>query len=139
MIKRIMYFLLLSTSIVFLFLLFMKIGRCEEESYGFYGDNNIEGLLLLSCLILIINFIIFSIDGLILLIKKIMKREVNNSELYCLIGAILLFILWIIICKNYSNNGTCDTITGPADTGLFLAMLVSAIINFWKVKTLSKW
>ncbi|ESU22614.1 hypothetical protein FEDK69T_18700 [Flavobacterium enshiense DK69] len=134
-----MYYGLLSISIVFLLLLFAKIQQCEEESWGWEdSDNNIEVLLLLTGLFLFIEFIIFSIDGLILLIKKNRKKEVNNSELQCLSGSVLMLIFWVLILKKYINNGTCDIIIGPADTGLFLAMLASTIINFWKLKTLKK-
>lgn len=136
--KRILYAILLLVSVIFLPFLLQKIGQCEEESYGYYGSNNIEGLLILSGLFVLIEFVVFSIDNLILLIKKMIKREVNNSELFCLSGAIIMFVLWILIVRKYSGNETCDRIIGPADTGLFLAMLISAIINLWKVVSLKK-
>lgn len=136
--KRKLYTTLLVISVIFLPFLFQKIGQCEEESYGWYGENNIEGLLSLSGLFILVEFVIFSIDNLIILIKKMIKREVNNSELFCLIGAIIMFILWILVVGKYSGNGTCDLIIGPADTGLFLAMLIISIINLWKVKSIKK-
>ena len=42
-------------------LLLAKIGQCDEESYGWYGDNNIDDLLVFSGLFLIINFIVLFI------------------------------------------------------------------------------
>ena len=133
MTKKIIYLILLGTSIILLPYLYEKIDQCEEESYGYFGPNNILELLILSSLYILVEVIIFSIDNLILLTKKIMKKEVNDSELYCFIGAIVMFILWLLIIGQYNRNGTCDRIIGPADTGLFLAVLITAIINFWKV------
>ena len=136
MIKRILYQVRLTISIVLFLLLFAKIGQCEEESYGWYGNNNIEDLLLLSGLFLFIEFIIFIIDSIILLVKKFRKKEVNSSELKSLKRAVLIFIFWLFILIINSNNGSCDIIIGPADTGLCLAMLAITIINYWKLKSL---
>lgn len=134
--RKILYYALLIPSVLFFFFLLIHIGKCEEESYGDISSGNIIILLLLSVLFLVIELVVFSIDGLILLIKKIQKTDVNNSELYCLGVAFILFIIWFVILGNYSNNGTCDSIIGPADTGLFLAMGIAVIINFWKVNVI---
>lgn len=133
-----MYYTFLTISIVFLFFIYPKIDQCEEKSYGYYGSNNIEGLLASGFLFLILEFIIYSIGGLIILIKKLMKRDVNQSEFRCLVGTISLFFLWFFIYVTYSRNGKCDTIIGPADTGLFLAMLTSVFINLWKLLSITK-
>ena len=134
--KKILYSVLLAISSLFLLLLGLKIGQCESESYGWYGPNNIIDLLINSGLFLLIEFVVFAIDNIVLLIKKILKKEVNNSELYCLIGAFIMFFIWILLNRHYSNNGSCDLIIGPGDTGLFLAMLVTTFINIWKIRVI---
>ena len=134
--KKIMYSLLLAISSLFLLLLGLKIGQCESESYGWYGPNNIIDLLINSGLFLLVEFVVFAIDNIVLLIKKILKKELNNSELYCLIGAFIMFFIWVLLNRYYSNNGSCDLIIGPGDTGLFLAMLVTTIINIWKIRVI---
>lgn len=140
MMKKIMYNILLFVSIVLILLLNTKIGNCEEKIYNWhwYGSSNTLFIILLSGLFLFIEFIIYTIDGLMLLIYKITKAEVNNSELICLVGSVLIIIFWLFILGTYSNNGSCDVIIGPAETGLFLAMLASTIINFWKILSLKR-
>jgi len=82
--------------------------------------------------------IIYTIDGFILLINKTEESKVNNPELRCLVVAIFSSIVWFIIFIVISDNHRCDLIIGPADSGLFLAMLIAVLINIWKVKILNK-
>lgn len=135
--KKKLYYILLFTSVLFFYLLLIHIDTCEEEGYGdISSSKNITILLVLSVLFLLLELAVFSIDGLILLIKKLQKSGVNNSELYCLGVGFILLLMWIKIVANYSNNGTCDVIIGPADTGLILAMFIAVVINIWKVSVI---
>ena len=136
--KKILFLVLLAISSLFLLLLGLKIGQCESESYGWYGPNNIIDLLINSGLFLLVEFVVFSIDNIVLLIKKVLKKKLNNLELYCLIGAFIMLCIWIFLRRHYSNNGSCDLIIGPGDTGLFLAMLVATIINIWKLRVMKE-
>ena len=130
--KRKNYSILLGISFLLLFLLYETIDQCVE-SYDILNPNNILFIFGLGYIFILFEFIIFSIDNLKLLTKKIMKKEVRNSELYCFLGSIIMIVSWFSIIDKYNDNGTCDRIIGPADTGLFLAVLITAIINFWKV------
>ena len=78
--KKILYSILLAISSLFLLLLGLKIGQCESESYGWYGPNNIIDLLINSGLFLLVQFVVFAIDNIVKLIKKVLKKEINNSR-----------------------------------------------------------
>ncbi len=124
---------------VILFLpLLATIDQCEGESYGRMGGNEISNLLFFSALFLMLHFVIYLLDGIVLLTKKTFKKNVNNSELKFLIIPILILVLWFLVSARYSRNGKCDWIIGPADTGLCLAMLFSVLINYWKLQILKK-
>jgi hypothetical protein len=136
---RIRLFKILFWLSVILFLpLLATVDQCEGESYGRMGGNEISNLLIFSGFILLLHFVIYFLDGIVLLIKKIFKRRVNNSELKFLVILILILFLWVVVTARYSNNGKCDWIIGPADTGFCIAMLFSVLINYWKLQILTK-
>ena len=136
MLKKITYFVFLAFSVFFLILLFFKIDQCEEESYGWYGDKNIEGLLFAVGLFLVIQFLVYFFGIVKLIIWKLRKKDLNKVDIICNIKGVLLFIIWLITLGIYSKNGQCDVIIGPADSGFFLAMIASILFNYWKIKSL---
>jgi len=133
-----MFNLLFWLSVLFFLPLFLSIDQCTGESYGRMGGNEISNLLVFSGLILLLHFVIYFIDGVVLITKRIFHRHVNNTELKFLLILILILFLWIFVSARYSRNGKCDWIIGPADTGFCLAMLFSVLINYWKLQILKK-
>lgn len=136
---RVKLFKILFWLSVILFLpLLATIDQCEGESYGRMGGNEISNVLFVSALFLLLHFVIYLMDGIVLLTKKIFKREVNNSELKFILILILILLFWMVVVARYSKNGKCDWIIGPADSGLCLAMLFSVLINYRKLQIVKK-
>ena len=136
---RIVIFKTLFWISVILFLpLLATVDQCEGESYGRMGGFEISNLLIFSVFVLFLDFVVYLIDGIILLTKKVFKKTVNNSELKNFASLFLILLLWLLILRLNSNNGKCDVIIGPADTGLCLAMLLSVVVNYWKFQILKK-
>ena len=132
-----LYQFLLMISILWTPFLFLNIEKCEGEAYGLYSTEQVKNLLICAALFICISFIILIIDSIYLIIKdERIAKIVSKKELNFSAGAVLLLIPWWIILVVYRDNGICDKIIGPGDTGLFLLMLITLGINFWKVKIL---
>ena len=70
--------LLFWLSVLFFLPLFVSIDQCQGESYGRMGGNEISNLLVFSGFILLLHFVIYFLDGIGLLIKKIFKKIKTN-------------------------------------------------------------
>lgn len=92
--------------------------------------------MVISVFFLLIETVIYLFDALILLIRRIAKLELAKSEFVCFGKGILLFVFWVFLNICFSDNGRCDLIIGPADSGLCLAMAISILTNYWKLKVL---
>jgi hypothetical protein len=113
----------------------LTIDVCEAEGYN---SNFISDFMVISGLFLLFEVVIYLFDALILLIRKMARLEVEMSELVCFGKGVLLFLCWVCLNACFFNNGRCDLIIGPADSGLCLAMGISILINYWKIQILRK-
>ena len=119
---------------IFLFIpLALTIDVCQAEGYN---SNFISDFMVISGLFLLVEVVIYLFDALILLLRKMARLEVDMSELVCFGKGVLLFLCWVGLNACFLNNGRCDLIIGPADSGLCLAMGISILINYWKVQIL---
>jgi len=113
----------------------LTIDVCQAEGYN---SNFISDFMIISGFFLLVEVLIYLFDALILLIRKMARLEVEMSELACFGKGVLLFVCWVGLNVYFFNNGRCDIIMGPADSGLCLAMGISILINYWKVQILRK-
>jgi hypothetical protein len=121
---------------IFLFIpMALTIDVCQAEGYN---SNFISDFMIISGFFLMIEVVIYLFDALILLIRKMARLEVEMSELVCFGKGVLLFVCWVGLNACFLNNGRCDLIIGPADSGLCLAMGISILINYCKVQILRK-
>lgn len=67
--------------------------------------------------------------------KKTTLKNVISSIIIPLIGLIAIIIFFITInAFGLNNNGRCDIITGPSDTGLSYILFITIIINLVQYK-----
>jgi hypothetical protein len=111
------------------------IDVCESEGYS---SNLISNILAISALFLLLEFTVYLVDIFVFVIKRIFKFQVVKSEWKCFVLALLLGVSWLFLNAFLSENGNCDLIMGPADSGLCLAMGISILINYWKIQILRK-
>ena len=106
---------------------------CEWEGYS---SNLISNILAISAFFLLLEFVVYLVDVFVFVIRKIFKFQVSKSEWKCFVTAFLLGVIWLFLNAFLKKNGNCDLIMGPADSGLCLAMIISVLINYWKLKLL---
>jgi len=118
MIKRVLYYILLFTSVVLLVLVFQHIDKCEGESYGkVYAVRYVKNLLTFNVFFLLFQFIILGIDTIVVAIKLRRNKKERKKELYFVLVSIGMLLIWYFIKELLSKNGHCDVIIGPGDTG----------------------
>jgi len=121
----------LYTSIFISILTIPVIGRCQFGTY-------LNIVLLSGFLLLAFQFIIFSIDFVKDIFKRFSNKPTDSIHLIIYFFALLLGFLWFgLLIINY-RIGRCNILLGPKYTGLTIALIVAAAINYWKIITLQR-
>jgi len=120
---------LLYTSIFISILTIPVIGRCQFGTY-------LNIVLLSGFLLLAFQFIIFSID----FVKDIFKRFSNKptDSIHLIIYFFVLLLGWFGLVFIYKILGICKILFGPIKSGLTIALIITAAINYWKIITLQR-
>lgn len=108
-----------------------EMGNGLSEYLKFIG--NISGTyFLFLALLYLFNIIITALNYFK---KKTTLKNVISSIIIPLIGLIATIIFFIAInAFGLNNNGRCDIITGPSDTGLSYILFITIIINLVQYK-----
>ena len=122
----------LYTSIFISILTIPVIGQCVRTNKVSY----LNIVLLSGFLLLAFQFIIFSIDFL----KYILKRFSNKptDSIHLIIYFFALFLGWFGLVFLNRKIGGCYILFGPINSGLTLALIIAAAINYWKIITLQR-
>ena len=120
---------LLYTSIFISILTIPVIGRCQFGTY-------LNIVLLSGFLLLAFQCIIFSID----FVKYIFKRFSNKptDSIHLIIYFFVLLLGWFGLVFIYKILGICKILFGPIKSGLTIALIITAAINYWKIITLQR-
>ena len=105
------------------------IGLCS-----FDYNHNLVDIAIVSSLFLILQFIVHSLDFIIRLYRRFFNNEKQLIHFKVFAFAIISGIVWILLLLAFEDNGQCDILIGPADTGISMALLVASIINYLKLK-----
>jgi len=122
---------LLYTSIFISILTIPVIGRCQFGTY-------LNIVLLSGFLLLAFQFIIFSIDFVKDIFKRFSNKPTDSIHLIIYFFALLLGFLWFVLVIINYRIGRCYILLGPKYTGLTIALIVAAAINYWKIITLQR-
>ena len=129
----------LYTSIFISILTIPVIGQCQFETNRFWANKDYSDLVLRSgFLLLLVQFIIFSFDFFLDIFKRLSKRPTDSIHLIIYFLALLLGFLWILFVLIHYSDGECSILIGPSDSGLTIALIIAAAINYWKIITLQR-
>ena len=122
----------LYTSIFISILTIPVIGLCVRTNKVSY----LNIVLFSGFLLLAFQCIIFSIDFL----KYILKRFSNKptDSIHLIIYFFALFLGWFGLVFLNRKIGGCYILFGPINSGLTLALIIAAAINYWKIITLQR-
>jgi hypothetical protein len=123
-------------------LLLPFIGLCDGAFFG--ADNNIfTGSLAITMFLNILLqvfvytiCVIVDIFDIVTIKSKREKLYFNRILLYFI--AVLLSFSWYFITKWVANNGHCDIIWGPADSGLIFIGFSSIVVNYMYLRIINK-
>ena len=97
------------------------------------GNYNLI-IFLFSLIYILTVFTIYTLDLFILIINLLKNKKINTLEFYNYCTAIAIFFIYFELIKLLNNNGKCDFILIPNDTGGFLIIITCILITYWKVK-----
>jgi hypothetical protein len=123
----------LYTSIFISILTIPVIGQCVSTIKGYLSI-----VLFLGFFLLLVQCIFFSIDFFLDIFKRLSKRPTDSIHLIIYFLALLLGFLWILFVFKHNFDGECNILIGPSDSGLTIALIVAAAINYWKIITLQR-
>ena len=130
---------LLVTSITTI-LLIRYIGWCDEEFYdNLYFDYSgayIAGVMFFNILLQAITHFILVISNVVSYIQT--KKVHQKHKIFVFLLSILFGFMWIVFMGIFNNNGHCDILWGPADSGLVFTGIVSTITNYLYLSVLNK-
>ena len=124
----------LYTSIFISILTIPVIGLCVRTNKVSY----LNIVLFSGFLLLAFQFIIFSIDFLKYILKRFSNKPTDSIHLIIYFFALFLGFLWLVLFLINIGSGGCNILFGPRDSGLTLALIIAAAINYWKIITLQR-
>jgi len=124
----------LYTSIFISILTIPVIGQCVMSNNGY-----LIIVLLLGSLLLAFQCIIFSINFVKDIFKRFSNKPTDSIHLIIYFFALLLGFLWfvLVVLINIKFRG-CYILFGPIKSGLTIALIIAAAINYWKIITLQR-
>ena len=124
----------LYTSIFISILTIPVIGQCVRTNKVSY----LNIVLLSGFLLLAFQFIIFSIDFLKYILKRFSNKPTDSIHLIIYFFALFLGFLWLVLFFIKIGSGGCNILFGPINSGLTIALIIAAAINYWKIITLQR-
>ena len=124
----------LYTSIFISILTIPVIGLCVRTNKVSY----LNIVLFSGFLLLAFQFIIFSIDFLKYILKRFSNKPTDSIHLIIYFFALFLGFLWLVLFLINIGSGGCNILFGPRNSGLTLALIIAAAINYWKIITLQR-
>ena len=123
----------LYTSIFISILTIPIIGECVRTKKPYLNIVLLSGFLLLA-----FQCIIFSIDFLKYILKRFSNKPTDSIHLIIYFFALFLGFLWLVLFLINIGSGGCNILFGPRNSGLTLALIIAAAINYWKIITLQR-
>jgi hypothetical protein len=124
----------LYTSIFISILTIPVIGLCVRTNKVSY----LNIVLFSGFLLLAFQFIIFSIDFLKYILKRFSNKPTDSIHLIIYFFALFLGFLWLVLFLINIGPGGCNILFGPRNSGLTIALIIAAAINYWKIITLQR-
>jgi len=125
----------LYTSIFISILTIPVIGKCVMRNNDYY----LIIVLLSGSLLLAFQCIIFSIDFVKDIFKRFSNKPTDSIHLIIYFFALLLGFLWfVLVVLIHSKFRGCYILFGPINSGLTIALIIAAAINYWKIITLQR-
>ena len=124
----------LYTSIFISILTIPVIGLCVRTNKVSY----LNIVLFSGFLLLAFQFIIFSIDFLKYILKRFSNKPTDSIHLIIYFFALFLGFLWLVLFLINIESRGCNILFGPINSGLTIALIIAAAINYWKIITLQR-